>query len=406
MNVVNVLTDKSSITFGAAGSRTEVEAGAHDVDFALVGGGLQNSLIALALAARQPRARVLLIERDTSIGGNHTWCFHAGDLPEAASDWIDPLIVARWPGYDVAFPGFARSLAAPYACISSDRLAARVAVALGVRVLLGTTAEQVDAHRVVVRDPAGRYATITARVVIDARGPDRAAPPACGWQKFLGRELLLAAPHGLERPIVMDATVPQRGGFRFLYVLPLAPDRLLVEDTCFSDDRRLDGDALRSEINRYAASRGWAPSVVVREESGVLPMPWRLAAPQPSAPLVAGYAGGWFHPVTGYSFPIAVRLAALVASLPAAALFGPELDALCRAHARQLAFAQRLTRMLFRWFSPGDRHHVLARFYRLPEPAITRFYALQLTALDRARIFAGRPPRGLSWRAVLGRETP
>ena len=36
--------------------------------------------------------------------------------------------------------------------------------------------------------------------------------------------------------VVMDATVPQEDGFRFVYALPLDPDRVLVEDTYFSDD--------------------------------------------------------------------------------------------------------------------------------------------------------------------------
>jgi lycopene beta-cyclase len=61
---------------------------------------------------------------------------------------------------------------------------------------------------------------------------------------------------------------------------------------------------------------------------------------------------------------------------------------------------------LFRWFAPEHRYHVLERFYRLPEPTIRRFYALELTALDRARILVGRPPRGLSWRAALGAGPP
>jgi lycopene beta-cyclase len=375
-----------------------------DADYILVGGGLQNGLVALALAAQRPDARVVMIERGDAIGGNHTWCFHADDVPDGAAAWIDPLVVARWDGYDVAFPMHRRTVASAYACVSSQRLAARITEVLGSRVLLRTTADHVDARRVVVRDGAGRSWAIDGDVVIDARGPDRAVPIACGWQKFLGRELVLAAPHGLARPILMDATLPQRDGFRFMYVLPLAADRLLVEDTYFSDGSYLDVEKLRREIGSYVATRGWAVTSVAREETGVLPMPWQMATPEPCAPLVAGYAGGWFHPVTGYSFPIAARLAALVASLPAGALFGPELAAFAAAHARQLVFAQRLSHMLFRWFSPEQRHHVLARFYRLPEGSIRRFYALQLTATDRARMFAGAPPRGMSWRAVLGLE--
>lgn len=376
-------------------------------DYALVGGGLQNGLLALALTARQPGARIALLERSGSIGGNHTWSFHAGDLPEGAHAWIEPAVAARWSSYEVAFPGMRRVLSEPYASVSSTRLAEKVSEALdrpGCTLALGTKVETVEAQRVVGRSPDGSPIEVTAEVVIDARGPDRYPSSDCGWQKFVGQELVLARPHGLERPVMMDATLPQRDGFRFMYVLPLAPDRVLVEDTYFSDSSHLDVAALRAEVAAYVEARGWQTVEVAREESGVLPMPWKLRAPVARPPLVGGYAGGWFHPVTGYSFPIAARLADLIASLPPGRLFGPELAAFTAAHTRQLGFARSLSFMLFRWFPPAERHHVLARFYRLPPASIRRFYALQMTVGDRARIFAGRPPRGISWRAVFGGE--
>jgi lycopene beta-cyclase len=220
-----------------------------------------------------------------------------------------------------------------------------------------------------------------------------------GWQKFVGQELRLSRPHAFERPMLMDATVPQRDGFRFLYVLPLAPERVLVEDTYFSDSPALDVGALRDEIASYVTTQRLSVTAIDREESGVLPLPFSCEPPSPNLPLVAGYAGGWFHPVTGYSFPIAVRLARLVGSLAADQL-GDALASQARDHGRQLRFAARLNRMMFRWFAPEQRFRVLERFYRLPEPVIRRFYALELTALDRARILIGRPPKGLSLRAA------
>lgn len=365
------------------------------VDYALVGGGLQNGLIALAIRAHQPRATIAMIERGGTIGGNHTWCFHADDVRNAA--WAEPLVVVRWPGYEVAFPNRARTLESPYACVTSERLASVVAPVVD-DLMLNTSAESIAPNAVLTS-----RGVVEAHVVIDARGPSRTPRTDCGWQKFIGQEVVLAGPHGLDRPMLIDATVPQRDGFRFMYVLPLAPDRLLIEDTFFSDTAVLDAELSRRDIWRYAHTRGWSIEDVTREETGALPMPWSLTPPVATQPIVAGYAGGWFHPVTGYSFPIATRLASLVATTPPHEL-QTALAAMCATHARQLAFAQRLTKMLFRWFAPDQRHHVLARFYRLPEDAIRRFYALELTALDRARIVAGPPPRGMSWRAVFGLE--
>jgi len=367
-------------------------------DYAIAGGGLQGGLIALAIRARQPTARIALVERGQSLGGNHTWCFHAGDVPEGAS-WIEPLVVARWPGYDVAFPGRRRRLETPYAHITSARLDACVRGVVD-ELVLGESATRIEPHRIAL---PGR--DLGATVVIDARGPERTAAPRCGWQTFVGQELEVPG-HGLELPIVMDATVAQRGALTFMYALPLTPDVLLLEDTAFADSSFLDVAAGRRAIADYAAARGWTLGRVLREETGVLPLPLEMEPPAPTPPLVAGYAGGWFHPVTGYSFPIAARLADLIAARPPSTLFGRELSELARAHRAQLTFAMRLNRMLFGWFRPVDRYHVLERFYGLPEEVIRRFYALQTTALDRARIIAGKPPHGLSLRAALGRRSP
>ena len=159
----------------------------------LVGGGLQNGLIALACLARNPRLRIALIERGVSIGGNHTWAVHAEDVPGAARDFVDPLIAQRWSGYDVRFPRLSRALHAPYAAITSRRFGARVEAALGAssgcRVVLGRAARAVHADRVELEDGE----TLSAPLVIDARGPGAGMRDAssCGFQKFLGLELEL-----------------------------------------------------------------------------------------------------------------------------------------------------------------------------------------------------------------------
>jgi lycopene beta-cyclase len=370
----------------------------------IAGGGLHGCVAALALAAVRPGARVAVIERAAELGGNHTWCLHAGDVPPGLAPVIAPAIAHRWDGYSVAFADHARALASPYAAVTSRSLAAAVRTACagrpGFAIVTGRAVREIRGDAVVLDD--GRL--VRGARVIDARGPERYAGGAAGhgYQKFVGLELTLARPHGLTRPVVMDARVPQTDGFRFVYVLPLAPDRLLVEDTYFSDAPELDRDAIACEVLAYAARHGLAVEGIARIEAGVLPLPLEPTfAPDPGdGPRVAGYQGGWFHPTTGYSFPVALRVAERIARAhePGAA---EAWAALVADHARQIEFATRLNRLLFRWFPPAQRHHVLSRFYRLPESTIRRFYAMSTTRLDRARIFIGRPPRGLSWRAAL-----
>ncbi len=103
--------------------------------------------------------------------------------------------------------------------------------------------------------------------------------------------------------------------------------------------------------------------------------------------------------MTGYSLPVAARLAALVASLPPDRVFGARLSAFARRHRAQRRFAHLLNWLLFRAYPAKSRWHVLERFYReMPEDTIRRFYALDMTVADRARLLLGKPPRGFSFR--------
>jgi lycopene beta-cyclase len=366
-------------------------------EMVLVGGGLQNGLISLASLHRDPARSIAVVEAGDSLGGNHTWSLHAEDVPTAARPFIDELLVARFDSYDVRFPNFTRTVSAPYSVISSERFAKVVEQRLrrsqGCELLLGTVASSVEPNGVTLRD--GRV--LRANMVIDARGPGSARQgESAGYQKFLGRELRTQRPHGLIRPLLMDATVEQRDGFRFFYVLPLAPDRLLVEDTAFSRSPSLDLERARSAIDAYASRWGHIVECV-REETGVLPMPWANGNDiDRASPLRAGYAGGFFHPATGYSLPVALRLAMHVATHTNDDMFGPEFLELVQRHKRQARYARELNRLLFHCFAPEEMWNVFARFYTLPEAVIARFYALSLTRWDQARILLGRPPRGFS----------
>src|SRR3546814_19078066 len=70
----------------------------------------------------------------------------------------------------------------------------------------------------------------------------------------------------------MDASVEQRDGYRFVYLLPFDAETLFVEDTYYSDDADLDAAAVRERIAAYAAAQGWDVAATTREESGVLPV--------------------------------------------------------------------------------------------------------------------------------------
>jgi lycopene beta-cyclase len=378
------------------------------VDLVLVGGGLANGLIAWRLARRRPEIHVLVLETAHELGGNHTWCFHDDDLTSHQHLWIGELLAHRWDAYDVTFPGFSRTIGSGYNAITSERFRERISAVLGDRIRYDAAVSEVAPNAVQLASGE----TIEAAAVIDGRGARPSRHMALGFQKFLGQELALERPHGLDRPLVMDARVAQADGYRFVYVLPLAPDRVLVEDTYYADGPALDASALRTRIASYAADRGWRVRRVVREEHGVLPITLAgdVAAFWDEAHGVSrsGLAGGFFHPTTGYSLPDAARLADLVAGLDD--LSAPALFAALRAYAqsqwRARRFYRGLNRMLFLAARPDQRYRILRRFYGLPEPLIRRFYAAETTALDKMRILTGKPPVSIvpALRALAARD--
>jgi lycopene beta-cyclase len=197
----------------------------------------------------------------------------------------------------------------------------------------------------------------------------------------------------------MDATVDQIDGYRFVYCLPFAPDRMFVEDTYYSDTPGLDVPALRARIADYAQARGWAGAEVVRREAGSLPITlggdfdayWRSTG---KGIAKAGMRAGLFQPATGYSLPDAVRFA--IALADSGDWSGAGLATFAYAHAREHwrrgAFYRMLNTMMFRAGDPAERWRIIERFYRLDPALITRFYAGRSSIGDKARIVTGKPP--------------
>lgn len=360
----------------------------------LVGGGLANGLIALKLRQARPDVQLTVLEAGPALGGVHTWSFFETDLTPSQTDLVEPLIAHRWPRYEVRFPDHRRTLSTGYASVSAERFSACLTPLLGDALRLNTRASVIGPTSVTLEDQT----TLVADAVIDARGPAPSPELALGFQKFVGLEVRLAQPHGLTAPIIMDATVDQEGGYRFVYVLPLDDRTCLIEDTRYTDGPELDRDAFVRGVRDYAAEQGWSIAEVLREEDGVLPVAlegdihayWAARGDTPQA----GLRAALFHPTTGYSLPDAARLAERIADLPS--LDAATIAEAVRAHSIALwkdrGLYRLLNRMLFRAAEADRRYLVMQRFYRLPAPLIERFYAARSTLADKTRILVGKPP--------------
>jgi lycopene beta-cyclase len=364
-------------------------------DLILVGGGLANSLIAHRILIERPDFPLLVVERGASLGANHTWSFHDSDLTDGQRRWMEPLIASRWSRHELRFPRRRRTIDDGYNSVSSERLHDVVAPALGDRMRLGTDVAKVKPDGIEMANGE----RIEARAVIDGRGDPGGSHLDVAFQKFLGLFARLAEPHGLSGPILMDATVEQVDGYRFVYTLPFSETEVLIEDTYYADEPDLDHHRLRQDIEDYATKQGWVIAAITGEEKGVLPITLggdidAFWAEGSDGVARSGMRGAFFHPTTGYSLPEAVRLADEVAGI--SDLEGASLFELTHRRSKDLwrgtGYYRLLNRMLFRAAEPEQRYRIFERFYGLSEGLIRRFYAGRLHWIDKVRILTGKPP--------------
>ena len=348
---------------------------------AIVGGGLSGLLTAWRALDVNPDLRVIVYEAKDDIAGDHTWSFNLSDIAPELQDWFAPFIRHRWPRYDIRFPGRARTLDIPYCTGDSATLRAAIAPLRDAGRLTIRTGQDVDPSE------------IQADAVLDARGYQPRRDEFPGWQKFVGHVIRTKRPHGVAHPVIMDATIEQIDGYRFLYLLPFSDRDLLVEDTYFSDSPDLSENAIAARIADYIADKGWSDHEVIRKEKGVLPM--MMATDRQDDTAQIGLRGGFAVAATGFTVPHAVEVADHIAQTIRSS--GVEqVEAAIAAfrwhHIRRERYARLLNRMFFRAAEPDKRYRVLQRFYGLRPALIRRFYRNALTPLDKLRILSGKPP--------------
>ena len=372
-------------------------------DFIIVGAGLSGLLTAWYALSVNPELRISIIESSDRIGGDHTWSFNRSDIREDLQDFVAPFVAHSWPRYEVKFPKRNRTLEIPYCTGNSDTLRACVQPFIEegrLTVQLNTAVKTLTSTTVTLETGE----VIETPWVLDARGFEPRDDVFLGYQKFVGRTIRTNKPHELKHPIIMDATVPQLGGYRFVYCLPFSEHDVLVEDTYYTDGPELSENEIAARVDDYITANGWSDHTLIRQEKGVLPI--KLAADgsrfdvfshEAGRATPLGIRGGYYHAVTGYSFPQAFKCAWLIGDLIKEAGGGLDLAiAEMDQHEYDLhaeeKFLRLLNRMLFRAAKPEQRYKVLQRFYGFSEGLIQRFYFEHLSKWDKLRILVGKPP--------------
>ena len=354
----------------------------------IAGGGLAGSLAALAMARHRPEVPLLIVEERETFGGEAHRTFTEAELGPEGAALLLPLLVDRWPGYYVAFPGLSRKLKGAIAGFAAADLHRIMTQALQPKSYrLGTKVVAVREDALVL--DGGE--TIKAEGAIDARGATAMSALDLLYEARFERDYRFGAPHRVDRPVLIDATISQEGGLRYFECVPLSEARLLVAEVTISERPQPD-DGAGARVAFYVKARGWARPRAGAERSVSRPLPmggdfaafWRLGGARAAK---LGLRGGFVHPLTGRSIGDAAVMALLLAEQRD--FSGDALHDLFEDEAKELwkqrEFLRGLTAALART-PPEDRSALLERLYRLDPSLIQRLQADALGLLDRWRI--------------------
>ncbi|HEY1605267.1 MAG TPA: lycopene beta-cyclase CrtY [Allosphingosinicella sp.] len=353
----------------------------------IAGGGASASLAALAMARLRPEVPMLLVPEAEGLGGTRTLLLLDEGLSDEERELVAPLIAETWDSAYTAFPGRSRKLRLACHAITPER------IEQAVRETLRPAQIRVEDKIVAVRDTSLLLQggeTIVGHGALDARLWQHQTTLELGWRRSFGRLYRFGAPHRVDRPVLVDATLGGGKACSYFALMPFGPEKLLVERVEYGPSTEIDAAAEGKAIADYVAARGWKGGIARREEKGVVPVAlggdfaayWRIGGARVAK---LGARGGFFHPSTGSPLPDAIRTAMLLTRQRDYS--GPALHDVFEAEAASL--------WKKREFYRGFNRHVLrdgrgcaplAGLYDLDSALIERFEADQLGLFDRRKV--------------------
>jgi len=233
--------------------------------------------------------------------------------------------------------------------------------------------------------------TIKAEGALDARGAANLAMLELLYETRVERLIRTKAPHKLDRPLLIDATIEQNLGFSYIQAFPLSEDRLRIAKVLVSERSQPD-EAADARLDQYLTLRGWKTAKLVASNASARPLPfggdfsafWRIGGARVAK---LGLRGGFVHPFTGRAIGDAAETALLLASQRD--FSGNALHDLFEDEARHLwkqrEFLRSVTAALAD-AAPEERSALLERLYRLDQDTLRQLQAAEPGLIDRWRI--------------------
>ncbi|MEM7380248.1 MAG: lycopene cyclase family protein [Bacteroidota bacterium] len=295
-----------------------------DFDYIIIGAGAAGLMLADAMGSEPffSGKSILLLDKDEKKSNDRTWCFW-----ETTSGKLDHIVHKSWPNIIFKAENFSQRLSiTPYQykmIQGSDfyreylgRISGYENVTFRNDEVLNVSEED---KSVQVRTAEKIYtATQVFNSIFNYSIPKVQKKYPLLQQHFIGWFIKTEkAVFDKDAATFMDFSIPQKGNTRFMYVLPFAPDRALVEYTLFSEELLEEQEYENAILDYIKDDLGLGIYEILDKEKGNIPMTvFDFTSQNSDRILNIGIAGGWAKASTGFTFmSTRKKVAALVAHL-------------------------------------------------------------------------------------------
>ena len=283
-------------------------------DYIIAGAGAAGLMLAWRMA-NTPEFRnnsILLIDKDSKITNDRTWCF----WEKGTGEW-EQLVHRQWKSALFKGPDFERDF--PLDPYSYKMIRGIDFYQFMKKELLEKPCLDWVQEEVLEIKEQGTFASLrTANTLYHAKKIFTSIfDPALLSQQtiypylkqhFIGWTVRTPEPlFQADTATFMDFSIPQQGNTRFMYVLPFSEQEALVEYTLFSE-QLLSEQVYEVAINSYLQALGRNSYEILEKEKGNIPMcAYDFSQHNSRNVLHIGTAGGWTKASSGFTFFNCIR---------------------------------------------------------------------------------------------------
>ena len=278
-------------------------------DYIITGSGASGLMLAYRMAKDSffDNASILIIDKEKKTSNDRTWCF----WENGEGEW-DELLHKSWDKilfesniYKNTIPLQSYAYKMLRSGIFYDKLWNFIDTKNNIRFIEDTVVDiKASTNGAIVETLKSNYFTTKLLNSIDLNKNytlQKKYPVLlqhfCGW--FIETDKISFDD---STATFMDFTVDQKRNTRFMYVLPISPNKALFEYTLFSKEV-LTKEEYESELLKYLAIKSITEYTITEIEQGVIPMTSYKFWEQNSKNILhIGTVGGWTKASTGYTF--------------------------------------------------------------------------------------------------------